>query len=93
MHVVCVTFTARPGKFDRLLDLVRAQAANSLNAEPDCKRFDICVGEDGLIFLYELYTDEAAFRAHLETPHFLDFDQRSGDLVANKSVSAYRLID
>ena len=48
-------------------------AQGSVRDEPCCFRFDI--HQDAEVptrfYLYEVYTDEAAFQAHLETPHFL----------------------
>ena len=40
--------------------------------------------------LYELYDDEAAFRAHLATPHFLQFNEQTAPWVASKSVATYQ---
>lgn len=93
MFVVCVTFTAAADRFATLLPLIRQQAATSLGTEPECHRFDVCVGAEDEVFLYELYTDEAAFQAHLETAHFLAFDRETRDLVKTKTVRTYKLTD
>ena len=39
------------------------------------------------IHLYEIYADEAAFKAHLETPHFKVFDRLAGPWLESKSVT------
>jgi quinol monooxygenase YgiN len=43
-----------------------------------------------VFFLYELYDDEAAFAAHLETPHFKAFDREVAPWVVGKVVHAWR---
>ncbi|HTH99162.1 MAG TPA: antibiotic biosynthesis monooxygenase, partial [Stellaceae bacterium] len=48
-------------------------------------RFDVLEAADGKIALYEIYTDEAGFKAHLETPHFKVFNEGTKDLVQDKS--------
>ena len=90
MHVVCVTFTIHAGRMDDFLPLMRANAATSLAEEPGCHRFDVCVNGDE-VFLYELYTDEAAFVAHLGMEHFKAFDAATAAMVADKAVRTYRL--
>lgn len=90
MHVVCVTFTIRPGKMDEFLPLMRTNAQTSLNEEPECHRFDVCVKGDE-VFLYEIYEDEAAFAVHLGMDHFKAFDTATAAMVADKVVRTYRL--
>ena len=92
MFVVTVTFTLKEGAMDRFLPLIHANARASLEREPGCARFDVCLSPQGdRVFLYELYDDEAAFAAHKATPHFADFDRDSAALVADKSVSTWSL--
>ncbi len=88
MYIVTVTFVTRPDDFGRFLELVRAQARNSINLEPDCHQFDVCVPDDTehTAFLYEVYTDRAAFRAHLAATHFREFDECTADMVLSKEV-------
>ena len=93
MYVVCVTFTIHPGKLDAFMPLVLAQAANSLRIDSQCHRFDVCLGEEDEVFLYEIYTDENAFKSHLETPHFLDFEGGTRELINTKTVRTYRLTE
>ena len=92
MHVVCVTFDIRPGRVDEFLPLMQAQARNSLDLEPECHRFDICVSDDRQsIFLYELYTDAEAFATHLASQHFIEFDAATAGFVASKQVRFFEL--
>ncbi|WP_308916672.1 putative quinol monooxygenase [Jannaschia sp. LMIT008] len=92
MFVVCVTFDLREGTLDDAMPLFRKQAAASLDREPDCRRFDVCVDEGaGRVFLYEIYTDRASFDVHLATDHFAAFDAAIAAFVADKAVATYHL--
>ena len=39
-----------------------------------------------LIRVFEIYADEAAFRAHLETPHFKRFREETNDIVKSRKL-------
>lgn len=90
-----VHFAIVPSHRDAFLELVRENAALSLRDEPGCLRFDVLVaeGDDDQILLYELYTDAAAFDAHLASPHFKSFDQATKDMVVTKTPARFKLID
>ena len=72
MIALFVTLDVRPALRARLLAAITAQGAASLEREPGCLQFDICVDDDdpNRVLLYEVYEDEAAFDAHGKTPHF-----------------------
>ena len=95
MFVVAVTFEVEPEKLREFTDLVRGQARNSLSKEPGCHQFDVCVDpeDETKIFLYELYTDEDAFKAHTETSHFAQFGADSASLVRDKTVATLKRIE
>jgi len=91
MYVVTVIFNIKPDYRDAFRAAMEEQARVSLEHEPDCHQFDVAMAADGSAryFLYELYTDKAAFEAHLETPHFKAFDAKVSSWVASKTVDAY----
>ena len=70
---------------------MQTQARTSVEAEEGCVQFDVCTDPDDptAFFLYELYTDRAAFDAHLASPHFEAFDATVAPWVASKTVHAY----
>jgi autoinducer 2-degrading protein len=90
MHIVCVTLRVDPAQWDAFLPLMQENAAASLTHEAGCQVFDISVDE-GLceVFLYEVYADAAAFSSHLETGHFIAFDQATKSMVLTKDVHQY----
>lgn len=93
MFVVTVHFTLEDGMQDDFLPLMYENARDSLALEPECHQFDVCTDPDQphIVFLYELYTDAAAFEIHMTMPHFLNFSQATQNLVRQKEVNTYVL--
>src|SRR5262245_6594255 len=94
MLVITVTFRVKEGYEDRFLKRVSQQAADSLQAEPDCRRFDVSVDlkDSHRVFLYEIYTDENAFGAHLRSQHFLAFDRETTGWFDDKVVERWSTV-
>jgi (4S)-4-hydroxy-5-phosphonooxypentane-2,3-dione isomerase len=90
-YVIVVEFRTLPGHADAFEQAVLGNARRSLADEPGCRQFDVCrrADEDGVFLLYERYDDEAAFQAHLASPHFKAFDRQVGAWVAQKVVQAW----
>ena len=88
MFAVTVLLEVDDRHLPEFMDAMRKQARHSLDLEKSCRRFDICVdpSDPRRIFLYEIYTNKAAFDAHLKTGHFLDFDWRVKDWLVSKKV-------
>jgi autoinducer 2-degrading protein len=92
-YVVTVVFRARPEHRDDFRKAMIENATASRTREPGCRRFDVCEKPDGSeIFLYEIYDDEAAFKAHLATEHFKHFDATVKPWIDHKSVTVYWLL-
>jgi autoinducer 2-degrading protein len=70
------------------------QSRNSLEREPRCREFDVSHDpvDPGSFFLYEVYDDQAAFKAHCETQHFADFSILVEPWTESKKVLMYELI-
>ncbi|WP_132979249.1 MULTISPECIES: putative quinol monooxygenase [unclassified Pigmentiphaga] len=67
----CVAYVVKSGMEESFLAAV-AELAKATRAEPGCLsyRFHRDPEDAARFFLYELYTDEAAYLAHQATPHF-----------------------
>ena len=91
MYVVTVTFTLHDGCAASFMPLMQAQAKNSVTLEEGCHYFDVVhqVDDPNTIFLYELYTDRAAFDDHLKSNHFKDFDEKVKVMVKDKKVRCF----
>lgn len=92
MYVVSVTFEIVAGKLDAFLPLMLDQARNSLANEAQCHVFDVCTAGN-TILLYEVYTDESAFKAHLEMPHYAQFNKAIDGMVADKTVTFFERVE
>ena len=93
-YVVTVAFRARPEHRDAFRKAMIENATASRTRESGCRQFDVCEKDDGSdIFLYEVYDDEAAFKAHLATDHFLRFDAAVKPWLEHKQVTVYWLLD
>lgn len=73
MYCLLLKTQLKPGSLEAFMEAMRINAAASVRDEPGCLVFDVlCDRSDpDRVWLYEVYTDEAAFEAHMRTPHFL----------------------
>jgi quinol monooxygenase YgiN len=74
--VVLPRFTVEEGHLAAFLAAARADAEASVAQEPGCLQFDVVVDRSSSpseVVFYEVYTDRAAFEAHLQTSHLEAF--------------------
>ncbi|MEO1067334.1 MAG: putative quinol monooxygenase [Pseudomonadota bacterium] len=90
-YVVIVDWHVKLASAEGFARLAKAQAQNSLEQEADCLYFDLCrSGEEPTrFFMYEIYTDRAAFDLHLASDHFKRFSADIADLVDDKVVATF----
>jgi quinol monooxygenase YgiN len=85
--VIIAEFEVRPDGLERFLALATADASQSVAKEPGCHQFDVTVDQAAnRVLLYEVYDDEAAFDAHLQTPHLRTFRDGIEPLVVSRNV-------
>ena len=91
MYVITVVFNVKAEHADAFATAMTENARESLETEPGCHQFDVAFAPDDptTCFLYELYTDKAAFEEHLAAPHFKSFDATVTPWLGGKSVQAY----
>ena len=94
MYVVTVEFTIDPKQFDQFLPLMLVNAKRSREGEPGCRQFDVGIDDTrpGVVHLYELYDDRAAFDAHLASAHFLSFAAATQAMITARSLRTWRRI-
>ena len=75
MYSIFVTINIRPEHIDAFVEASVGDAQGSTRDEPGCLRFDMHQDAENpaRFYLYEVYRDETAFEAHLETPHFIEW--------------------
>jgi (4S)-4-hydroxy-5-phosphonooxypentane-2,3-dione isomerase len=83
-----VEFRIKPAHIEAFDVAIRTNAKASVDNEPGCRQFDVCrdPADATLFFLYELYDDEAAIQAHLQSSHFLQMNAATASWVDAKSV-------
>jgi quinol monooxygenase YgiN len=85
--VIIAEFEVKPDRLERFLALATADASQSVAKEPGCHQFDVTVDQAAnRVLLYEVYDDEAAFDAHLQTPHLRTFRDGIEPLVVSRNV-------
>ncbi len=91
MFVVVAAFEVNPADRERFLAVAHQDASRSVEREPGCRQFDVCVHpeREGLILFYEVYgvyDDAAAFEEHKRTDHSKTFDEGSRPLIVRSDV-------
>lgn len=94
MYVVTVEFTIDPAQWDAFLPLMLDNAQRSRDDEPGCRQFDVCTdaGRPGVVYLYELYDDRAAFDTHLASAHFKAFAQATQAMIRHRVIATWHRI-
>ncbi len=85
-----VTLTLEPGTKDAFMPMIRGNAASSTADEPGCQRFDVLLprkdDNENTVYLYEYYDDKDAFVAHQTSPHYTQFNETGGAMIAKMDV-------
>jgi quinol monooxygenase YgiN len=89
--VITVEFEIHDEVMAQFMPLMLDNAERSRTLEPGCERFDVLVPATAgnRVFLYEIYRDRAAFEAHLNTPHFLEFAQKTKPMIKGRVLGEY----
>ena len=93
MFVNAVDLDIIPAERDNFLVAIKENGAAAVT-EPGCKRFDIVnlASDPNHFFLYEVYDNEAALKAHRETDHFKKFAAAAAKMVAKREVRAMSIV-
>jgi autoinducer 2-degrading protein len=91
MQALIVEFRIKPAHVAAFDTAITDNARASRETEPGCRQFDVCrdPNDPQLFFLYELYDDDAAIEAHLQSAHFQAMNAASADWVESKVVRPY----
>ena len=70
MYIIIAPIPINTGHQTEFIDGMQENARGFFNDEPGCLRFDVIqdAGNPNLIWLYEVYEDEAAFQQHAQSP-------------------------
>jgi autoinducer 2-degrading protein len=83
MYAIWVTVKIRPEKREQFLSVIEDDSICSVRDEPGCVRFDVLQDQTDpdTYYFYEVYHDEAGFKAHTETPHLARWREASKECV------------
>jgi quinol monooxygenase YgiN len=86
--VIVAEFEVKPDQLERFLELAKTDASQSVANEPGCRQFDVTLDHEqpNRVVLYEVYDDETAFDAHLQTPHLAAFRAGIENLIVSRHV-------
>ena len=86
MYCLILKTQLAPGSFGKFMEAMRVNAAASVQHEPDCLVFDVVqdLNDPDLVYLYELYRDEAAFAHHKTTEHYLQSRPLVGEFIVKQ---------
>ena len=75
MYVVISPIQIIEGHKEELVNELLEEAKVVATDEPGCLRFEVIqdAGDSNRIWIYEVFTDEAAFQAHAKAPHVTKF--------------------
>ena len=92
MQALIVEFRIKPEHVEAFDAAITENARASRETEPGCRQFDVCRDpqDPQLFFLYELYDDDAAIAAHLQSAHFKSMDSAAAAWVESKSVRKFQ---
>lgn len=93
MFVNAVDIDIVPAEHDNYLAAIKENGA-AATKEPGCRRFDILnlSSDPNHVFLYEVYENEAAFKAHRETEHFKKYAATTAKMVAKRNARQMSVI-
>jgi autoinducer 2-degrading protein len=83
--VLVVNIRIKPENLDAFMKKLGENAA-AARKEPGCRQFDVLVDpkDKTKVMLYEVYSDEKAFAAHQQTPHFKKYVAEAVPMLASR---------
>ena len=85
-YINAVDLDIVPAEFEAYKAAIMDNAAGSMK-EPGCRQFDVLFlhSDPYHVFLYEVYDDEAAFKAHRASAHFTKCMAITATMVAKRA--------
>ncbi|MEE8500398.1 MAG: putative quinol monooxygenase [Kiloniellales bacterium] len=91
--VLLVELQMNPGQRDAFLARAGRHRSKVLDNEPGCQGFEVLVPaeDEDTVFLYEVYADQGALDAHLQTPYMQEYLADTGPMIAERKRTLCRL--
>ena len=98
MFVIVAPLQIKEGHKEEFIKEMLEEAKGVAKDEPGCLRFDVIqdAGDSNRIWLYEVFTDEAAFQVHTKSPHVTKFFEAIGawrdeDVLKGTGLGSYNI--
>jgi autoinducer 2-degrading protein len=87
VYINTVDLDIVPDQMPKFIELAKENGAASIQ-EPGCREFNVLVLESNPnhAFVYEVYDNEAALKAHLGTDHFQKFIAATTNMISDRNV-------
>ena len=87
VYINTVDLDIVPDQMGKFIELARENGAASIK-EPGCREFNISVldGNPNHVFVYEVYDNDTALRAHLNSDHFKKFIAATANMITDRNV-------
>jgi quinol monooxygenase YgiN len=87
LYINAVDLVIIPSDLPKFMEAIKENAANSVK-EAGVREFNVTVlaNNPNHVFLYEVYENEDALKAHLQTPHFQKFRAATQGMVVDRNV-------
>jgi quinol monooxygenase YgiN len=87
MYIVNVPIQIKEGFKEQFVAGIKENASHAQNDEPGCLLFNVIqdASDSDRVWVYEVYKDEDAFKAHQQTSHYLKFRGMSDEWRAETS--------
>jgi quinol monooxygenase YgiN len=84
--VLVVELEIDPAQIEPFKTAIKENGETAVRAEPGCLSFNAVFEKDNptRVRLFEIYQNEDAFKAHLETPHFKKYAETTKDMVKSR---------
>jgi quinol monooxygenase YgiN len=71
----------------KFLEAIKENAANAVK-EPGCREFNVSVlaNRPNHVFVYEVYDNDAAVNAHLQSEHFKKYQAITANMIADRNL-------
>jgi autoinducer 2-degrading protein len=87
VFALIVKVKVKPDKREQFLAAIEDDSICSVRDEPGCVRFDVLQDQNDTdtYYFYEVYKDEAGFKAHTETPHLKRWREAAAECLSEPS--------
>ena len=81
MYIIVAPIQIKEGFKEQFVAGIKENASHAQNDEPGCLQFNVIQDANDInrLWVYEVYKDEDAFKAHQQSPHYLKFRGESSD--------------